>query len=462
MMPAHMPEVEHTLGTGWWTRIQVRLPGLTGTATRRRLARGAFWGGVGFALARGVTLAVSFVLARLLGQAGFGEYSMVNSTAGMIGGMAGLGLGMTVMKHTAEFKSSDPAKASRILALSSAITWVSAIVYAGFLIVLAPWMATRLLAAPQLAPLLQISAITVAFGVINSVQTCSLTGCEAFRTNMFVGVSCSLWQSFLLMAGAWKWGLVGAVGGLAAGALTTVLITRWAVAREWRLLHLRLGWQDAWKEWRVLFEFSLPSFLSGMLLGPVLWACNAMLANQEDGYLQLGIFNAANQWQQAIQFLPGLLGTALLPILSEKCGQGDWRKSLVVMRKMMLIYAAIVLPLAALLSICSPWIMRGYGESFLSGYWALVFSVQTAAIFAIFVPTGQFLAASGRMWIGFCMNIGWAVAMLLASWWMVRWGAEGLAAARMIAYLCHALWTLGYLYFLEQRGKKAVDSNVSL
>ena len=66
--------------------------GLSGTGTRKRLAYGAFWGGVAFVLSRGVTLLVSFLLARLLGREGFGEYGMVNATSGMIGGMAGLGI----------------------------------------------------------------------------------------------------------------------------------------------------------------------------------------------------------------------------------------------------------------------------------------------------------------------------------------------------------------------------------
>ena len=453
-MFAHMLEPSNPPRRSSIALVRERIFRLLGTATRQRLARGAFWGGVAFAVSRGVAILVSFGMARMLGQSGFGEYGIINATTAMIGGMAGLGIGATVVKHIAEFKFSDPGKASRILALSTAVTWGSAFMYAVAFIALAPWIAEKTLAAPHLAPLLRISAFTVAFGVINSVQTCSLTGCEAFRTNTVVGGVCSLLQSGLVLAGAWKQGMEGAVFGLAVSMFLTVLVTRWSVIREWRRFQLWLCWQDARQEWRVLFHFSLPTFLSGISVGPVLWGCSAMLANQPEGYAKLGIFNAANQWQQAIQFLPGLMGTALLPVLAEKCGKGDWHGSFSVMWKMVQMTAGIVFPIAIVISLASPWIMRGYGESFVAGYWTLVLSVMASALFAILNPVGNLIAAGGRMWIGFWLNAGWGAAMLCFSWWMVRWGAEGLAGARLAAYLLHAMWTFGFVVVLKRRAQR--------
>jgi O-antigen/teichoic acid export membrane protein len=435
--------------------VRARILGLCTSTTKKRLATGAFWGGLTFAISRSVAIGVSFLLARRLGQSGFGEYGIINTTAGMIGGMAGLGIGATVVKHIAEFKCSNPDKASRILALSSAIAWISAFVYALAFVALAPWIAEKALAAPHLAPLLRISAFTVAFGVINSVQTCSLTGCEAFQTNTQAGVICSLLQAGLVLFGAWTRGIEGAIWGLAISMFLTVFVTRWAVIKEWRRFQLRLLWQDALREWRVLLDFSLPAFLSGISVGPVLWGCSAMLANQPEGYAELGIYNAAIQWQQAIQFLPALLGTALLPILAEKCGRGDWQGSLAVMWRMVKIVSGIAFPLAVVLSLLSPWIMRGYGESFVAGSWTLVLVVNTAALLAVMTPVGNLIAASGRMWMGFWMNMGWGGAMLVASWWLVRWGAEGLAAAQLVAYLCHAVWTFGFVYVVRKRAGRA-------
>ncbi|MFO1531770.1 MAG: oligosaccharide flippase family protein [Kiritimatiellia bacterium] len=425
-----------------------------GSETRRRLASGAFWGGVGFGLSRCVSILVSFALARLLGPAQFGEYGIVNSTAGMIGGMAGLGIGATVVKHIAEFKVSAPEKASRILALSSLVTWCSAFVYAVAYMVFAPWLARNALAAPHLAPLLKISAFTLAFGLVNSVQGSSLIGCEAFRINTVLSVVCSIGQSVLVALGAFFWGVQGAVGGLALAMLITVLLTRWSVRHVWGKFRLGLTWKGAFREWRVLWDFSLPTFLSGVSVAPVLWGCSAMLAHQADGYAALGVYGAANQWYQAILVVPGLLGMALLPILADKQGRGEGDRGLALMWKMVGINALVTLPLALVFSLASPWIMRAYGSSFAGGHWVLTCVSFAAALLAILHPVGNLLAAKGRMWACFWLNTGWGTAMLGFSWGMVKWGAVGLAVAQLLAYLCHTLWTLGYILLVSRSGRR--------
>lgn len=423
---------------------------LIASPTRRRLASGAFWGGVAGVATRAFTVVASFLLARILGQEGFGEYGVINSTTAMIGGMAGLGIGTTVVKYVAELRDKDPARAGRILALSTGVTVLSATLYGSVFIIFAPWLATRTLAAPHLAPMLQISAVTVALGVVNSVQSCSLAGCEAFRVSSAVNVVCTFTQTVLVLIGAWFWKVFGTVVALALSMMVTVVVTRWVVTREWKRFNITLNWREATSEWRILIRYSLPTFLSGVSAGPVVWGCNALLANQPAGYAQLGVYNAANQWQSVVQFLPALIGTAVLPVMSERHGDGDVRGGLRVMKGMMGVTALIVIPVALLVCVCGPWIMGAYGASFVSGYRVLYLSVITAALCAVMTPVGQYLAACGRMWTAFAMNTGWGACMLVSAWLMVRWGAEGLAGARLIAYLVHSVWVL---LFVAYQGK---------
>lgn len=432
--------------------IRERLSALLSTPTRRRLAQGAIWGSVAAAGSRILTVAASFFLARILGQVGFGEYGMVNGTAGMVGSLAGMGLGLTVTKHVAQFRNSDPDKVGRILALSSMVTMVSAVIYGTAFVVLAPWLAEKTIAAPHLAPLLQISAITVAMGVINGVQTSSLDGCEAFRAKSYISVSTGIVQTLMVVAGAWSWGLEGAVVAMALGMLLTVAVTRWVVSREWRRFKIRLQWREARQEWRVLLNFSLPTFLTMLLIGPGFWACSAFLANRPDGYAQLGIFNASTQWQGAIALIPGLLTTAMIPLMSERIGSGDIRGSLYVMKRVMGLIALFTIPTSIILAILSPFILSGYGPSFSSGYWTMTILLATGAIAAIQSPLSQFTTACGLMWPTLALEALWALALVVGSWYMVKWGAEGLAAARLLAEL---LKITSYFVFTTLIGRRS-------
>jgi len=80
-----------------------------------RLAKGVFWSMASAVISRGLMLAASVLVARMLGKTGFGELGMIRSTVGMFGVFAGFGLGLTATKHVAEFRSSDPARAGRII-----------------------------------------------------------------------------------------------------------------------------------------------------------------------------------------------------------------------------------------------------------------------------------------------------------------------------------------------------------
>jgi O-antigen/teichoic acid export membrane protein len=422
--------------------VRERILPLLASPIRRRLARGAFWGAVAAVGSRVITVVCSFLLARILGRTGFGEYGIVNGTAATVASLAGLGLGQTVTKHIAELKHADPERAGRILALSMLVATASAILCGIALFFFAPWLAERALAAPHLAGLLRISAVTMALGVLISVQSCSLSGCEAFASASRVNIAGSLLQSLLVVLGAWRWGMVGAVTALACGTGGTALLTLLAVRRAWRSFNLRLRWRGMMAEWRVLIHYSLPTFLILLFLGPVNWATCAFLANQPDGYAELGVFNAAFQWQAALQFLATVLCTATVPVMAEQFGAGEVQASLRVLRGMLAGVTCVTLPVALLLCLFSPLVMRSYGPAFADGYWTMIMLVLAGAVSAVLTPVASAITASGRMWAGFLINTGWAATMLIGGWYLVQWGAEGLAASRLLAAVIHLVIVL--------------------
>jgi len=201
----------------------------------------------------------------------------------------------------------------------------------------------------------------------------------------------------------------------------------------------------------VLVSFSLPAFLTTMIAGPVYWGCNALLANQPDGYNELGVFNAANQWYAAVAFLPGLLTTAALPVLSERYGAKDSAGNARIMKGLMWLTAAVVLPLVVALSLLSAVIMRGYGEAFEKGYLTLILSVATAGAQTITTPCWYVIMASGRMWVCFVMNCGWSALLLIGTLCLIRHGAAGVAAARLIAFVIHGCWMYAYVVWAGDR-----------
>ena len=140
-------------------------------------------------MSRGLNLLSSIIVARFLGKVGFGELGMLQSTIGMFGVFAGLGLGMTATKYVAEFKDKDKSKTGRIIALSSQVAFVTGGITTLVLIVIAPWLSINTLSTPHLANPLRIASGLIFFGAIKGMQTGVLAGFPlAFNNSLLIAM----------------------------------------------------------------------------------------------------------------------------------------------------------------------------------------------------------------------------------------------------------------------------------
>lgn len=420
-----------------------------------RLAHGAFWSLAGTALSRALALAASVVTARILGRAGYGEFGVLSSTLLTFQAFASLGLGMTSTRYVAGLRLTDPARAGRILSLAAVVGAGTGLLATAALWLSAPWLAVHAIDAPHLIGPLRIAAVGLVFTTLGGAQAGALAGFEAFRTMTWLNVWSGLIGVPVAVVGVWFWGLEGAVWATVVTAAFQWALTAFAVRVRARQDGIPIGLAGWWKEQRVLWTYSLPAVAQGIMVTPVTWAASAILVNQPGGYLEMGALNAANQWYGAILFLPSALGGAVLPVLSERLGQGDAAGARKVLRAAVLLNATAVAPFIAAGSVLSPWLMRLYGPGFAGAWPTLVVVLVTAGVVALTNPVGYVLAASDRLWLGFLMNSGWAAVLLGATLLLVRWGALGVASARLVAYLVHAGWSAWFALRFVRRGTVA-------
>jgi len=418
-----------------------------GSPLASRLVRGSFWSLVGSLTSRVLALGAAIIAARILGKAAYGELGIVQSTLSMFGTLAGFGLGTTAMKFVAEHRIKDPAKAGRIIALSSIVSWGTSIALALALYAAAPWLATTALAAPQLTESLQLSSLLLFLNGINGAQNGVLSGFEAFKSIAKVSLVSGLLNFPLVIAGAWYFKLDGLIWGLilaqAVGCLMNMVLVRREAARH--RVPIRF---DAWRrESGVIWRFSFPTVLGGLLTGPVLWACSALLAHEPDGYIHLGAYNAASQWINALMWLPWMMSGVTLPMLAERFGAEDSDSTAKLLRVAIQINAVCVLPLVALGSLFSPVVMGLYGEDFRGDWPTLIASLATAGVMAIQQPLVVIITASGRVWSGLLLNLIWGVVFLAATWvlLLLDWGSLGLASGQLLASVAQGLCAFLYV-----------------
>lgn len=414
---------------------------------RARVALGAFWSLVGAALSRGFLLAASVVCARLLGAGGFGALGMIQSTVGMFGVFAGLGLGLTATKYVAEFRQSDPERAGRILGLSAAVAFLAGAVMAAMLVFAAPILSRTILAAPRLRGPLALGAGLVFFGAINGAQTGALAGFEAFSPIARVNLWSGLLSFPLIVLGVWRGGLAGAIAGMIAALAVNWLLNHRALARQCQRAGVPRTLAGCTRECPILHQFSLPALLASIVVAPALWLSSALLARQAHGYAQLGLYTAADKWRLLILFVPTSISTTTLPVLSNLYGEGDGRGFRGVFRTNLLLNAGLALLAALVVALLATPILAIYGPAFRVGRSVLIVLAFAALPVALNTVLGQPLVAARRMWWRFAFDLLLVASLLGLAWALVpRWGALGLATAYALSFGVTSLGLFGFLF----------------
>lgn len=404
---------------------------------RRRFVANVFWSITGMLISRGLAFAATVVVARLLGITVYGEMGIVLSTVNMFGVFAGFGLGLTATKHVAEFRRSDPARAGRIIGVSGLFASITGALMAGCMFIFSSWLAVHTLNAPHLAGVLRIGALMLFISALNGAQTGALSGLEAFKTIARVNLFTGLVSFPMLVCGAWLGGLNGAVWALAINLGFNWLLNHRALRDEARLRSIPFTFRQCGRELPVLWRFSLPAVVGGIMVSPAIWACNSLLVNRPGGYDEMGIMTAALAFHGMMLFLGNTLSAPLLSMISHAGPQAPRRLGTVNILSSWILGVTAAIPL-----LCFPEIAQAiFGKSYATYGFKVTFSFVVLYTTITMFKSGmsRVLAAENLLWWGVFSNAVWAVILIASAVSLVKWGAPGLAISFTIAYVLNTI-----------------------
>lgn len=414
----------------------------------RRVAHGTFWMFVGTALGKLLVLIAGIIVANILGKEQYGELGLVRSTISMFVILGTAGLGLTATKYIAEYKDTNKEKVSSIFVLTNGFALVTGLIIALVVLCIAPYLAETTLNAPHLVNEVRIGALLLFIAVLNSAQSGVLLGFEDFKSSALTTFYASLAEFAFMIIGAYYWGVIGALVGFGIGYIVMSISYFLYVRKNMISKSISRSLKAFNKnDLNVLYKFSLPAALATMMGMPVFWAVRVMLANSPNGYGELGIYEAADQWKIIILFIPTALCSILLPILTSTLSGGDTSSYWKTLKYNVCFNAILTFILATLISICSSWIMRMYGEDF-DDVWTLVILVYSTVFTSISSLLGYAIVSKGKMWIDFICNIVWAIFLLLSIYLLLRasFGAKGVSISMTISYIFKGIIQLMYLY----------------
>ncbi len=406
----------------------------------------------------------------------FGSFGFVTSTIATLGIFAGMGLGLTVTKYVAEFRQLDPARAGRIVSLVFWMTFISSALVSILSAIMMPYLPDADLQRYDLE--LQLGCLLLFANTLLGVQNGVLAGLEAFRTIAWVNcllAICtfvfSLGGMFLLGIESKFWGLCGAVGGMGVGSVLTWGVSQYHVREELKKHGIHLAWKGALQELPHVWRFTLSAFVSSVLFGPVVFIHNLMMMKQPGGDIQMGLFTATRQWNNAILLLPSMVSKTTLPMLTNLWAQREYGKYRKLFWANTGLFAALALVAAVPTALLSKFLMQLYdsrheslGIDFASGWPILVCVCVYSVLWASNMSPGQAVWSLGMKRAANVFALLRSVILLGVYWYLLYdpnglfqrmgikvQGAMGLAWAYLITYILQTLYMIPFILIMVRR-----------
>ena len=422
----YLPRPVSAAVSGWRERLAA------GGSLSARFAGGVFWSFAGVTVSNVAGLVTGAALARIMGREGYGEVGVVMASYALFGQLGGLGLGLTAVKYAAQLRGTEPAAVGRLLGSLLMLASLSYAIAGLALVVWAPELAA-VLNRPALVGPLRLSGLVLFLQGIDSIQSGILTGYEAFRDVARVTMLRVLVNLPLTVLGAYTSGLHGVVVALIVSGLFTLTLNRIALNRVLHRDGVALWYGIDTSRLKPLWQFSLPAFASATLTIASAWALNAVLVNQADGYSQMGLFNAANQWRALGIFVPSAFSAAVLPIQASLYATRDHGAYHRSVTGNLIVQCAAAAVVVGVLAGSAPYLMRLYGAEYEAADRLLV----VLALGWFFLTPGWILwnaaISRGQAWWSLLFNVLGTACLLAFALRFVGRGAVGIALALLFS-----------------------------
>lgn len=375
----------------------------------------------------------SWFLARHLSDADFGAFLLAVATANTAVGILAYGLYASASHFVSEALPSGRADLSRAFWAILATAGILVGTTTGILAWRMQWITGSLMKAPHLAGVFTLLVPAITALALGRCAEGLLFGMRKFPVVATVkGIAATFGVTAMVVL-ANKWGWSGAIVGFALGAMG--LCIGLSIAAGKRAVDLNIG-RATPSVSLMLRIVRLVLFLSltNMMVVAATWLGQVILT-RNSGTAAISQFGPGNQLRNLLGILPGTLGAATIPFMSERYAQKGTSGLRDVATEFSLILLLVLGPACILLV--------GWSHEVL----ALLYGIRTAVAWqsanllflAILVQSpamvmAYIIVARTEAIYGVWVNLAWASVFLFGAWWGVpRYGALGLAGAILAA-----------------------------
>lgn len=379
--------------------------------------------------------AMAIVVARLLGKAEFGLFSLGLSAVGLNVIFYELGIPTAVMRYVAVYDGEhDPARAKGTAISGTVAAGTFGLIGGLVLAVLAEPVSRRIFGKPDLAPILPIMAIHLptlgaAATLLRVTQARGTMRYRVLVEKFVLPLGRLFFVALFVGLGA---GLVGAAWGSATACAVSLVVSVWLVARM-----ARRAWGGAkpkWETWRVV-AYAFPLMLASLAMYARTRGITLALGVVGSSE-QLGLFSAAERTSVIAAMGLNAVGSIFAPISADLHNRDKATELHRILKTAAAWTVMAVLPVELLLIVCGREVMGTFGKGFVEGYLCLAILAGAQLVSCLFGSVNVLLAMCARQWLMLVDLVFFAIASMgLAAVLVPRMGVVGAAAAGAVGIL---------------------------
>lgn len=399
----------------------------------KRLARGGALNLGGAICSQVSILAITLIIARVLGNQDVGRYAQCYAFLALLGllSLSGFRAGLTRFV-TVHLSDRDLGGVRGTVRLGMFVTVTSSTLLAVALFTLAPALSAAF-GDPELLTGLRYVAWALPAMTLTDAALAATQGWRTMRSYALIGQILEPTLRLLLTAGllALGYGLEGAFRALTLSNWTAALVALVALHRHMRASR---GTLPVYRP-RQLFSFSSVSWMSSLASTGLIWASTVQLGLLEDSG-EVGVYNAATRLVGLAVFVMPPLNAAFGPHIAHLYHRG---RLLELRNAYGLTTSWIVrlsLPAFVLLFVFPSEMLGLFGDEFRTGAAVTVILAIGKMVDAVTGPCALMLNMSGRPAVNMIDNVGVLVLNVALNGWLIpELGIVGAALATTVS-LC--------------------------
>lgn len=377
----------------------------------------------------GSRFVIAFVVARVLGAEQYGIYMLAISVATVMAAIATAGLDSTMVRYVAmQAGNRDEEGVWGTLQIGVGASFlVSALISLGLYFLIEP-LASSLFDEPQLVPYLQLFCLFIPFMTLSSVMVDVARGFKRMDYSALAqnGV---LFTTRLILVGILIFVRLDAFTAIIAFGLSEIAVSVSLVYLLNKQFPLRRPLRQARYEFREIFTFALPFWMSGILT-KFRKNIQDLLLGTLNTVVSVGIFSIVSKINLVGHVVYASVVASVKPILAELQDRENWEEMRSLYQTTTRWTFTANLPIFLIMVLYPEQLLLVFGKSFTDGATALAVLALGELVNAGTGICGSIIDMTGRTKLKLANAVLWVALISVSNVLLIpQWGVLGAAVA---------------------------------